>query len=67
MQAKTGDRVVTHGRTVGQNDQVSEIVEVLGRDGEPPYRVRSSDGTEKVLSPGPDSVVERGKRRWPRR
>lgn len=67
MQAKTGDRVVTHGRAVGQSDRVSEIVEVLGRDGEPPYRVRSSDGSERILSPGPDSVVERGKRRRRRR
>jgi hypothetical protein len=63
MQAKTGDRVVTHGRTVGQRDRVAEIVEVLGREGEPPYRVRSADGRESVLSPGPDSVVERGRRR----
>jgi hypothetical protein len=59
MRAKTGDRVVTHGRTVGQEDRVSEIVEVLGRDGRPPYRVRSGrDGHESVVSPGPDSVVE---------
>ncbi|MDT0345632.1 DUF1918 domain-containing protein [Streptomyces litchfieldiae] len=63
MQAKTGDRVVTHGRTVGQRDRVTEIVEVLGPDGEPPYRVRSADGHESVMSPGPDSVVEPGKKR----
>lgn len=58
MQAKTGDRVVTHGRTVGQRDQVWEIVEVLGENGHPPYRVRAEDGRESVVSPGPDSVVE---------
>ncbi|MGK5531942.1 DUF1918 domain-containing protein [Streptomyces sp. URMC 129] len=64
MRAKTGDRVVTHGRTVGQPDRVTEIVEVLGPNGEPPYRVRSEDGHESVVSPGPDSTVTpAGKRR----
>ncbi|MFB4197435.1 DUF1918 domain-containing protein [Streptomyces carpaticus] len=58
MRAKAGDRMVTHGRTVGQEDRVSEVVEVLGSDGAPPYRVRSRDGHESVLSPGPDTVVE---------
>jgi hypothetical protein len=57
MRAKTGDQVITHGRTVGQHDRVTEIVEVLGEDGEPPYRVRDEEGHETVLSPGPDSVV----------
>ncbi|MGW0980978.1 DUF1918 domain-containing protein [Streptomyces xiamenensis] len=58
MQARAGDRMVTHGRTVGQEDRISEVVEVLGADGAPPYRVRSGDGHETVLSPGPDTVVE---------
>ncbi|WP_059008499.1 DUF1918 domain-containing protein [Streptomyces specialis] len=65
MRAKAGDRVVTRGRTVGQGDRVTEIVEVLGRDGAPPYRVRAEDGHESVVSPGPDSTVSpsRGRRR----
>lgn len=58
MRAKTGDRLVRHGRTVGQHDQVAEIVEVLGVNGEPPFRVRFEDGHETVMSPGPDSVVQ---------
>ncbi|MFF2008830.1 DUF1918 domain-containing protein [Streptomyces sp. NPDC058195] len=58
MEARTGDRLVTHGRTVGQHDKVAEIVEVLGAGGTPPYRVRSDDGHEHLISPGPDSVVE---------
>jgi hypothetical protein len=57
MQAETGDRLLVHGRTVGQHDRVAEIVEVMGTDGEPPYRVRFEDGHEAVMSPGPDSVV----------
>ncbi|MDT0379165.1 DUF1918 domain-containing protein [Streptomyces sp. DSM 42041] len=57
MQAETGDRLLVHGRTVGQHDRVAEIVEVMGANGEPPYRVRFEDGHEAVMSPGPDSVV----------
>lgn len=58
MQASKGDRLVVHGRVVGMNDQVVEIVEVLGTDGTPPYRVRAENGHETIMSPGPDSVVE---------
>ncbi|MBL1067348.1 DUF1918 domain-containing protein [Streptomyces sp. 7-21] len=58
MRASVGDRLLTHGRTVGQEDRECEIVEVLGQRGEPPFRVRFEDGHEAVLSPGPDSVVE---------
>lgn len=58
MHASKGDRLVVHGRVVGMNDQVVEIVEVLGTDGTPPYRVRAENGHETIMSPGPDSVVE---------
>lgn len=62
MQADVGDRLRLHGRVVGQEDRVAEIVEVMGTDGTPPYRVRFEDGHETVMSPGPDSVVQhRGK------
>ncbi|GAA2394376.1 DUF1918 domain-containing protein [Streptomyces glaucosporus] len=57
MRANEGDLLLVHGRTVGQHDRIAEIVEVLGTDGEPPYRVRFEDGHETVVSPGPDSVV----------
>lgn len=57
MRATKGDRLVQHGRVVGQHDQVSEVVEVLGTEGTPPYRVRFEDGHEAVMSPGPDCVV----------
>ncbi|GHH75544.1 hypothetical protein GCM10018793_19140 [Streptomyces sulfonofaciens] len=57
MQATKGDRLLVHGRVVGQVDKVAQIVEVLGTDGNPPYRVRFEDGHEAVMSPGPDSVV----------
>ncbi|MFD5316274.1 DUF1918 domain-containing protein [Streptomyces sp. NPDC127098] len=63
MRAKTGDRMVTHGRTVGDTDRVAEVIEVLGENGEPPFRVRSADGHESVVSPGPDSEIRSGRRR----
>ncbi|MGW8375754.1 DUF1918 domain-containing protein [Streptomyces sp. ODS28] len=58
MRANTGDHLLMHGRVVGQHDRVAEIVEVLGPDGEPPYRVRFEDGHETVMSPGPDTVIK---------
>ncbi|MEU0939690.1 MULTISPECIES: DUF1918 domain-containing protein [unclassified Embleya] len=58
MHATKGDRLLIHGRVVGQQDHFVEIVEVLGPDGTPPYRVRAADGHESIMSPGPDSVVE---------
>jgi hypothetical protein len=57
MHASVGDRLLMHGRIVGQHDKTAEIIEVLGDHGEPPYRVRFEDGHEALMSPGPDSVV----------
>lgn len=66
MRANTGDRLLMHGRVVGEHDREAEIVEVLGANGEPPFRVRFDDGHEAVVSPGPDSVVmERKKSKRP--
>ncbi|WP_327357376.1 DUF1918 domain-containing protein [Streptomyces sp. NBC_01304] len=59
MQASVGDTLLVHGRIVGQHDRVAEIVEVLGDNGAPPYRVRFEDGHEALMSPGPDTVVRR--------
>jgi Domain of unknown function (DUF1918) len=58
MQANVGDTLLVHGRTVGQHDRVAEVVEVLGPEGNPPYRVRFEDGHEALMSPGPDTVVK---------
>jgi hypothetical protein len=58
MQANVGDTLLVHGRTVGQHDRVAEVVEVLGPEGNPPYRVRFQDGHEALMSPGPDTVVK---------
>lgn len=59
MRATVGDQLVQHGRVVGQQDKVGEIVEVLGHAGDPPYRVRFEDGHEGVCSPGPDTEIRR--------
>jgi hypothetical protein len=58
MRARKGDKLVQHGRVVGQHDHVSEVVEVLGPEGNPPYRVRFEDGREAIMSPGPDCQVK---------
>ncbi|TKA12396.1 DUF1918 domain-containing protein [Actinacidiphila oryziradicis] len=58
MHATKGDGLLVHGRIVGQHDHVVEIVEVIGDQGEPPYRVRYGDGHETVMTPGPDCVVQ---------
>ncbi|GAA2308590.1 DUF1918 domain-containing protein [Streptomyces kunmingensis] len=57
MHATVGDRLLMHGRIVGQRDRVAQIIEVLGSDGGPPFRVRFEDGHEAIMSPGPDAVV----------
>lgn len=59
VQASVGDRLHVHGNTVGEPDRIGEIVEVRGERGEPPFVVRFDDGTEKLMFPGPDAVVER--------
>jgi hypothetical protein len=58
MQASAGDHLHVHARTVGQQDQIGEIVEVRGPQGAPPYLVRYPDGHETLMYPGPDAVVE---------
>ncbi|MFD0371348.1 DUF1918 domain-containing protein [Streptomyces sp. NPDC059071] len=58
MRASVGDKLLVHGRTVGQHDRTAEVLEVKGEDGAPPYRVKfDDDGHEALMSPGPDTVV----------
>lgn len=60
MQAKVGDKLLVHGRKVGDAEQHSTIIEVRGSDGSPPYLVRHADGSEGLVFPGPDCVVVSG-------
>lgn len=58
MHAAVGDRLIVHGTHVDDTTRDGEILEVRGKDGEPPYRVRWSDtGHETLVFPGPDAVV----------
>jgi hypothetical protein len=57
--AAPGDRLVVRAHHVGEPERDAEIVEVLGEDGHPPFRVRWQDtGHESVLFPGSDAIVE---------
>lgn len=59
MQAKVGDRIVVRGHHVGEPDRDCEILEVRGREGEPPYLVRWGDsGHEGLFFPGPDASIQ---------
>ncbi len=58
MRAVVGDRLLVHGRTTATSDQSSEIIEVRGADGAPPYLVRHPDGQEALVFPGSDASVE---------
>ncbi|MER8066905.1 MULTISPECIES: DUF1918 domain-containing protein [unclassified Streptomyces] len=58
MKASKGDRLVMHGRVVGKHDRIVEVVEVLGPNGSPPFKVRAENGHESIVSPGPDTAVE---------
>ncbi|MFC4337491.1 DUF1918 domain-containing protein [Salininema proteolyticum] len=58
MHVKVGDRLRFQGRVVGMKEHTAEVIEILGTDGEPPYRVRHEDGHEAIVVPGPDCLVE---------
>ena len=63
MHAIVGDRLHVHSRVVGASDQTSEIVEIRGPGGAPPYLVRRDDGHEALVFPGVDASVEHPKNR----
>jgi len=58
MHVMVGDRLHVHSRVVGASDQTSEIVEIRGPGGTPPYLVRRDDGHEALVFPGADASVE---------
>ena len=59
MNAQVGDRIVIKGHHIGEPDRDGEILDVVGSDGGPPYRVRWEDsGHEALFFPGPDAVVQ---------
>jgi hypothetical protein len=59
VKAKAGDRLVVQAHHVGERPRDAEIVEVLGDDGGPPYRVVWQDtGTEAIFFPSSDARIE---------
>ena len=47
-----------HGRVGGATHETSEIIEIRGPGGAPPYLVRRDDGQEALVFPGADACVE---------
>jgi len=68
MHAKPGDHLVIQGHHVGEIDKEGEILEVRGVGGEPPFLVRwSEDERETLVFPGSDAVVQRSRRKKPKK
>jgi hypothetical protein len=57
MKAKAGDELHFYSRKLDQSDRFATVVEVQGSTGEPPYRVRFQDGSERLVFPGSDCVL----------
>ena len=58
MHANIGDHIHMHGVTDRDGRRTGEIVEVRGAENGPPYLVRFPDGEERLVYPGPNTVVE---------
>jgi Domain of unknown function (DUF1918) len=59
LRATVGDRLVIRPQHLGEPERDAEILEVIGRHGAPPYKVRwVDDNRETVLFPGADAFVE---------
>lgn len=54
---RRGDLVAVAGRHVGDPGRSGEILEVLGDDLHPHYRVRWEDGRESILYPGEGTTI----------
>jgi len=64
LRARAGDRLLIHAHKLGEHVRDAEILETLGPEGGPPFRVRWSDSGEETLHfPGSDATVERLTRR----
>jgi hypothetical protein len=59
LTARAGDRLVIHPHRLGAPGRDAEILEALGPDGTPPFRVRWSDtGNVTLHFPGDDASVD---------
>ena len=62
MEAKTGDRVIVDGETVGQPERHGEVLEVIEGATVIRYRVRWDDGHQSVFTPAAGTLRVAGKR-----
>jgi len=60
---RPGDVVAITGRHVGDRGRTGEILEVLGEDLHPHYRVRWEDGRETIFYPGEGTSIHRSSSR----
>ncbi len=58
LHAKPGDHLVVRGHHQGEAPRDAEVLEVLGENGKPPYRVRWEDGHEAEVFPGSDIFIQ---------
>lgn len=58
MQAAVGDTLTVKALHQGEADRHGKIIEVHGKDGEPPYLVRWQDEHESVFFPAAGTVVD---------
>lgn len=56
MQAEVGNKITVKGNGQGGQDRHGEIIEVLGGNGLPPYRVRWLDDYESLFFPSSNTV-----------
>lgn len=57
MKAKVGDRIICHSNTVGAREREGEVKDT-GPEGQPPFQVQWTDGSESLFRPGPDAIVK---------
>jgi hypothetical protein len=58
MQAVVGDTLTVKAVRQGEADRHGRIIEVHGKDGEPPFLVRWQDEHESLFFPAAGTVVE---------
>ena len=55
---KKGTVIVVGQHTVGGTRRVAEVLDVLGGEQDPHYRVRWEDGHESIFFPSDDATIE---------
>ncbi len=58
MQAAVGDTITVKAVHLGESGRHGMIIEVHGKDGQPPYVVRWQDDRESLFFPAAGTVVE---------